>query len=76
MNNLADYVGALGVGLLLLAYLLTILKIMKLGSITYCWMNVVGASLACLASVMIHYSPFIVLEGAWALVSIGTLVKR
>jgi hypothetical protein len=73
--NLADYVGAFGVGLLLLAYLLTILKILETGSRTFIWMNVVGATFACLASVMIHYVPFIVLEGAWAVVSIVTLIK-
>ena len=75
MHNLADYTGAVGVGTLLLAYLLSILKIIKLASRSYCWMNVVGAVLACIASMMIHYLPFVVLEGAWALVSIGTLVK-
>ena len=39
-------------------------------------MNVIGAVFACLASVMIHYLPFIVLEGAWALVSMATLLKE
>ncbi len=76
MNNPSDSVGAFGVGLLLLAYLLTILKVIKTESTIYMWMNFVGAVFACLASVMIRYFPFIVLEGAWALVSAATLVKR
>ncbi len=75
MNNLSDYVGAFGVGLLLLAYLFTILKILEPKNRSYIWMNVIGAVFACLASVMIHYLPFIVLEGAWALVSMATLLK-
>jgi len=73
--NLADYVGSFGVGLLLLAYLFTILKVLQTGSRIFIWMNVVGGSCACVASVMIHYVPFIVLEGAWAVVSIVTLTR-
>ena len=73
--NLADYVGSFGVGMLLLAYLLTIIKWMKLGSKSYIWMNIIGAAFACLASVMIQYVPFIVLEGAWAIVSIVTFIR-
>ncbi len=73
--NLADYVGAFGVGMLLLAYLLIIIKVLKPGSKSYIWMNIIGAVFACLASVMIQYVPFIVLEGAWALVSILTLIR-
>ena len=76
MNNIADYTGAFGVGLLLLAYLLTLLKVVNTGSLNYILMNAIGAAFACLASIMIHYFPFIVLEGAWALVSFAALVKR
>jgi hypothetical protein len=72
--NLADYVGSLGVGLLLLAYLLTILKVFQAGNRIFIWMNVIGGTLACMASAMIHYIPFIVLEGAWAVVSVFTLI--
>jgi hypothetical protein len=38
-------------------------------------MNIIGAGLAGLASVLIHYIPFVILEGAWTLVSIAALVK-
>ncbi len=74
--NLSDCVGSFGVGLLLLAYLLTILKVLETGNKIFIWMNSIGATFACLASVMIHYVPFIVLEGAWAVVSVLTLIKR
>ena len=74
--NVADIVGSFGVGMLLLAYVLTILKVLETDSRTFIWMNVVGGTCACIASVMIHYVPFIVLEGAWALVSIVTLIRN
>jgi hypothetical protein len=32
-------------------------------------MNVIGAGTACVASVMLRYLPFIILEGCWTLVS-------
>jgi hypothetical protein len=73
--SLADIIGSCGVGLLLLAYLLTILKVLKIDGKIFISMNVIGGTLACLASVMIHYIPFIVLEGAWALVSVFTLIR-
>jgi hypothetical protein len=38
-------------------------------------MNMVGAGLACLASVMINYVPFIILEAAWTLVSMVTFIR-
>jgi hypothetical protein len=73
--SLADSIGSCGVGLLLLGYLFTILKILKMDSRIFIWMNVIGGTLACVASVLIHYVPFIVLEGAWAVVSIFALIK-
>jgi len=35
----------------------------------YIVMNLIGSTLACTASIMIKYIPFIVLEGTWALIS-------
>ena len=39
-------------------------------------MNLVGAILACLASVLMKYYPFVLLEGTWAMVSLVALVKK
>ena len=36
----------------------------------YFLMNIFGASLACYASLLVNYKPFIILEGTWAIVSI------
>ena len=73
--NMTDCIGALGVGLILLAYLLNVLKIVPTDRLVFVLLNLFGASLATFASVLIDYKPFIVLEGAWALVSLIALRK-
>lgn len=68
-------IGTIGVGLILLAYFLnTFLFITKDGRLFFI-MNIVGAALACYASVLINYVPFIVLEGVWCFVSIAGFIK-
>lgn len=71
----ADYIGAIGVGLLVLAYLLSTLKIVSQQNQFYLILNLVGAALACLAAALIDYWPFIILEGVWAIVSFIALLK-
>jgi hypothetical protein len=73
--NIADWTGAVGVSILLLAFLLNLLKRVSQSSLLYLSMNLVGAGLACTASMLIHYTPFIVLEATWTLVSLFGLVK-
>ena len=69
-----DWIGALGVAILLLAFLLNLLKKISANSLTYILLNIVGAGMACLASWLINYIPFVVLEGVWTIVSIFALV--
>jgi hypothetical protein len=38
-------------------------------------MNIIGASIACFASILIGFWPFIILEGTWAIVSVIGLLK-
>lgn len=71
-----DYIGTFGVSILLLAYLLLLVKVVTVSSRIYIWMNIVGAGLSTLASVFLKYVPFIVLEGAWMMVSIVALFQR
>ena len=68
-------VGSIGVGLLLLAYFLNLIKRVSQDSGLYKTMNVVGAGLACYSSYMISFVPFIVLEGVWLAVSAIALIK-
>jgi hypothetical protein len=67
--TLTDWVGFIGVTILLIAYLLNLRNIISKDSLAYLLLNFAGAGIACLASVLLHYWPFIILEGCWALVS-------
>ena len=70
-----DIVGTIGVGLILLAYFFnTFSLITKEGALFFC-MNMIGAGLACYASVLINYVPFIILEAVWCTVSVAGLIK-
>ena len=73
--NYNDIIGATGVGLILLAYFFnTFSLIPKEGWLFFC-MNIIGAGLACYASLLINYVPFIILEGVWCLVSVAGFIK-
>lgn len=74
--NYNDSIGAIGVGIILLAYFLNIFSFIKKDGNFYFILNIVGASIACFASYLIHYMPFIVLEATWAIVSIFGLFKN
>ncbi len=66
----ADMVGSTGVALLLGAFALNLVGRLERTSVGYMTLNAVGAGLAALASWMIGYMPFVVLEGTWCIVSI------
>ncbi len=70
-----EIVGTIGTGLILIAYYLnTAGMIIKNGKLFYV-MNIIGAAVACYASWLLGYRPFIILEGVWTLVSIYGLMK-
>ena len=71
--SFADWIGTIGVTLLLVAFLLNLLNKIGQTSIAYILLNCIGAALACLASVLINYLPFIILEGTWTIVSVVVL---
>lgn len=68
-------VGSIGVGLLLLAYFLNLIKRLSQDSKLYTMLNIIGAGLACYSSYLISFIPFIILEGAWFVVSLIALIK-
>jgi nicotinamide riboside transporter PnuC len=70
-----DWIGFIGVTILLVAFFLNITDKIKKDSLVYLSMNFVGAGIACLASVLLKYIPFIILEGSWTLVSAYGLIK-
>lgn len=73
--TISDWIGFVGVFLILLAYVLNIFNKLSKNSIAFILLNLVGASLACLASVLINYVPFVILEAVWALASLIALIK-
>lgn len=70
-----DIIGTIGVGLILLAYFLNTSKLLPKDGKLFYVLNIFGAALACYASFLINYMPFVILEGTWVLVSIYGLMK-
>jgi hypothetical protein len=73
--TITDWTGFIGVTILLVAYFLNLRDIISKDSMVYLLMNLAGAGIACLASVLLRYLPFIILEGCWTLVSAMGLLK-
>jgi hypothetical protein len=74
--SFTDLVGSLGVFILLLAYFLTLFHFLHEDSKIYIALNIIGAGIACYASCLLHYKPFIILEASWVIVSCFALVKN
>ena len=73
--NYNDIIGTIGVGIILIAYFLNTEKLIESNGKLYYVLNIIGAALACYASLLINYWPFVILEGTWTLVSIYGLMK-
>lgn len=73
--TIADVIGSIGVLLLLAAFALNAFGRLASDSRWYSLANVVGAGLATVASALIGYLPFVVLEGTWCLVALARLVR-
>lgn len=71
----SDWIGTVGVFAILLAYFLGTFKMLSPQSLLFFLLNTVGAAMACTASYIIHYWPFVVLEGTWTLVSLIALIR-
>lgn len=73
--NLVDALGFTGVSMILLAYFLNLTHRIEPDDLRYILLNLVGAILACLASILMKYMPFVLLEGVWTLVSLRALFQ-
>jgi hypothetical protein len=71
-----DIIGTIGVGMILLAYLCSTLSWIDGKSKMFFLLNIAGAGLACYASWLINYWPFVILEGSWFIVSVFGLIKK
>jgi hypothetical protein len=70
-----DWIGSIGVGLILLAYFASTFNFISGKSKLFFLLNTIGAGLACYASYLINYWPFVILEATWMLVSLIALIK-
>ncbi len=68
--NISDWIGSIGVALLLFAFVLILLNRISKNGMVYLVMNFIGSGLATVASYLIQYTPFIILEFAWMLASV------
>ena len=68
-----EYIGALGVFVLLFAFALNLSGRLNNSRPTYHLLNAVGAGLACYASWIIDFIPFVVLEASWLVVALIAL---
>jgi len=59
-------IGSVGVGLLLAAFVLNVLKRLDENGSAYLVMNTIGAGLSCYYAWVSGIIPFVVLEGVWA----------
>lgn len=73
--NTVDWIGFIGVFQILLAYLLNVMGRVTSKDLLFILLNLSGAALACLSSVLLNYLPFIILEGVWTLISLVALVS-
>ena len=73
--NLSNWIGTIGVTILLIAFALNILKKITPESKVYLSLNIIGAALAGISSYMINFWPFVILESVWVLASIMALIK-
>jgi len=70
-----DLIGTIGVAIILIAYFLNTERLIPVNGKLFYVMNTIGAALACWASYLIGYFPFVILEGAWTLISIYGLMR-
>jgi hypothetical protein len=64
--DVADIIGAVGVTLILIGFVLNLGGRLGHDDVPYLGLNLVGAAMACASSVLIGFVPFVVLEGVWA----------
>ena len=70
-----DTIGFIGVTILLIAYFLNLTNKLSKESLGYLFLNFIGAGIACFASILLDYMPFIILEGSWTIVSAYGIIQ-
>lgn len=73
--NWGQVTGSVGVALLLLAFALNVAGKLGTRAPAYLALNFVGGAMACAASALIAFLPFVVLEGVWTVVAGLSLIR-
>lgn len=73
--NTSDWIGTIGVSLILIAYFCSTFNWMSAHSRIFFLLNITGSAMTCYSSYLISYWPFFILEGTWTLVSMIGFVK-
>lgn len=74
--NYNELIGTIGVGLILLAYFANTFSLIPKEGKLFFLLNILGAGLACYASWLISFWPFVILEGVWCGVSVIGLMRK
>ncbi len=69
-------IASIGVSLLLIAFFLNMFHYLNENSMMYIGLNIAGAAISCYASFLIHFMPFVILEGTWGVVALAGLIKK
>ncbi len=73
--SFAEILGTAGVSMILVGFTLNLFGIMQRRSYKYVLLNLVGGALACTASILIEFFPFVILEGTWTVVAVVGLAS-
>ena len=68
--SLSEALGTIGVSMLLIGFFLNLFGLIRRDSLKYLMLNLAGGGLACYASFLIEFFPFVILEGTWTVVAI------
>lgn len=66
----SDVIGSAGVVFMVTAFGLNMIDKLDDDDLLYILMNLLGSFLSCIASYMIDYTPFMILEGIWFMISL------
>lgn len=72
----SDIIAFIGVITLLVAFLLNLYNKLPVTSRVYGLLNFGGAAVCCFAAWLVHFYPFVILEGAWAAFGLLSLFQK
>ena len=73
---MAEWLNAIGVTLILFAFVMLSLKKMPADSPAYKWLNFVGGALLCWGAFLIPSYAFVVMEGVWSAVAFYSIIRK